>query len=94
MSGLFSSPSSQAQKGTGGQQGFVNQEIGNEQQYVQQHEQMLRDAIAQMPRDPTNEYAFGNTGPGLSFGKPTVTPGKDAPPIGGGKQKPPPPPKG
>jgi len=64
---------------------------------------MLRDAIAQMPMNPNNEVAFGNTGPGLTQGKQTQAPGSAAPAFpktpppqnkGQGGQQPPPPPKG
>ena len=53
----------------------MNQEIGNLEQYVAKQQGQERSAIAGMPLNPNNDVAFGNTGPGLSFGQGSTTPG-------------------
>lgn len=89
MGPLFSNPGKQAQQAASGQQAIDSQMIGQLEQYTQQHEAQLRNAIAGMPLNPYNDVAFGNTGPGLTSGSNTVTAGPGAPKQ---FQKPPAPP--
>jgi hypothetical protein len=79
MSDLFSSPGKQAQQAGNITAGEMNQEIGDLETYVGNTQKAERSAIAGMPLSPTNDVAFGNTGPGLVSGSSSYTPGSGVP---------------